>query len=391
MKRLLILTLCLCAGISFGSQASDTVERILVTVDADYHARISVGPDGRVQYLPTDSEDIDTQYLAIADTLLQHYPELTLEDRWPISRLNIYCYVFALRPDVQPQDVIARLARDARIESAQPMNQFETTTGTSDLRGLQDPAAMKLISDLHRVTRGENISIAIIDSAPDLAHEDLEGLDYRYFDLTNRKRDANGEAHGTAITGLLAARNDNQFGIDGIAPAAHYLLLRGCWEEVTDQSASCNSFTLAKALSLAGDLKAKIVNLSLDGPHDPLLARLIESLANEGVIIFAAKRSAESFPGNLPDVIGISASVLSMSEHPDQRLTLLPANEYGFRSGVSIHTAEASGLAALLLAQHKPATLAEMRNLLHSMRNADNHSDAGDVFTKSWTKAYQGN
>ena len=93
-------------------------------------------------------------------------------------------------------------------------------------------------------------------------------------------RDAVPEMHGTAVAGIIGARADNGDGdrrrgagraADG---AARVLATAG-----RRIAAVCSSFTLAKALQFALDNDARVINLSLGGPRDRLLERLLEVAA----------------------------------------------------------------------------------------------------------------
>ena len=78
------------------------------------------------------------------------------------------------------------------------------------------------------------------------------------------------------MAGIIAANENNREGIVGIAPGAELFAYRACWPtQDASASATCNTLTLAKALSAAIDRKMNIVNLSLSGPSDPLLERIV--------------------------------------------------------------------------------------------------------------------
>src|ERR1700733_4015303 len=196
---------------------------------------------------------------------------------WPIAALRIHCIVFRVPENAEPAQMIARLASDSRVDSAQPLNQFATET-QSEESPYNDPYAslQTVLRDLaveqaQHWSRGAGVRIAIIDTGLDFEHPDFAGqvIERRNFvdaDEAAFRRDR----HGTAVAGVIAAVPDNHIGIVGIAPDAHLLALKACWQSATGSApAQCNSFTLAKALQSAIDLRADIVNLSLAGPADP--------------------------------------------------------------------------------------------------------------------------
>src|SRR5690606_15521474 len=101
-------------------------------------------------------------------------------------------------------------------------------------------------------------------------------------------------------------------GMVGIAPDSKMELYVACWAEQGVFGAVCDSFTLAKALDTLLDDPADILNMSLVGPYDPLLARLLKELERSGVIIVAAQpsqeRKANGFPASFGGVIGVDSS-----------------------------------------------------------------------------------
>jgi len=85
---------------------------------------------------------------------------------WPIALLGVHCLVYALPAGVAPELLLERLARDARVESAQPLQSFETlTTPYNDpYSTLQHNLAQMAVADAHALSRGDNVRVAIIDS-----------------------------------------------------------------------------------------------------------------------------------------------------------------------------------------------------------------------------------
>src|SRR5207342_1389762 len=108
------------------------------------------------------------------------------------------------------------------------------------------------------------------------------------------------ESHGTGVAGIIAAKADNGIGIVGIAPGATLTPLRACWEaEGQSGTALCSSFTLAKALQYALSGPTRVLNLSLGGPQDRLLERLLDKAIDQGIVVVGAVDPAHpegSFP-----------------------------------------------------------------------------------------------
>jgi subtilisin family serine protease len=163
------------------------------------------------------------------------------------------------------------------------------------------------------------------------------------------------------VAGVIAAVPDNGLGIVGIAPDVKLLLYKACWRvEPVGAKAACNSFTLAQALSAAIEAHADVINLSLAGPSDPLLTRLVERAVAAGIIVVGAVPSdglRDAFPSNIGAVIAVDAieggrTGLGIVRAPGHDvISLAPDGHYDFYSGSSLATAEVSGLVALMRAQ----------------------------------------
>lgn len=297
-------------------------------------------------------------------------------DAWPIALLGVHCVVFEMPPQAIGQDLLRALARDARVESVQPLNRFATAARElqAPLREMQYSVQSMQITQAHRWAQGRGVRVAIIDTGVDYRHPKLSGRVARHLDLVGRA-DARFEddRHGTAVAGVIAAADDGQ-GILGVAPQAELIALKACWPSQPGSSeAACNTFTLARALSAAIDLQADVLNLSLAGPADPLLARLVQKAIARGALVIGALPDTHDpgFPAMLEGVIAVRASAAhsaatrrSVVAPGEDIITTAPGARYTLTSGTSLSAAHVSGVAALLLEHRRGLTSAEFEQLL---------------------------
>ena len=294
-------------------------------------------------------------------------------DGWPILALGVHCAVFELPHDVAPSEALRQLVRDRRVESVQPLNSFATMSVNNDpYRGLQRNLDVMQVEQAHALSRGEKTRIAVVDTGIDARHPDLVGRVASQRNLVSSEP-MPAERHGTAVAGVIAALDNNREGIVGVAPAASLIGLKACWPSPSDTSASvCNTFTLAKALAAALDEHSDIVNLSLAGPSDPLLARLVEYGAKRGVIYVGALASAApGFPCDVTSVIcvgsaGDATASPQLFAPGSEVLTLAPDRRYDFLSGSSLAAASVSATIALLHSKQPDLTATQARTLLSS-------------------------
>lgn len=367
--RMLYFSLALfvvsCGCDALAEETPDPERDILVTFDNDAARSSSAGLGApyqrRKQYV------IARKVRRDAAAIAKEYSLQEIE-HWPIKSLSIYCFVYRLPEGADRQSVIATLSADARVETAQQLQSFDTSLNSHEsyddtYANLQYGLDILDIAPAHRTTRGAGIRIVIIDSQVDKNHEDLQGRidQVQEFSYKGVSKDEN---HGTAIASVIGARSNNALGIVGIAPEATLGVYVSCWSGGAEESAVCDSFSLSKALDAVLADPPHVLNLSLIGLYDPLLARLIRKAYDAGVVVVAASPSAaelqKDFPSNMQQVIavgttatdgsidGVSQSTLSA---PGNRiLVAVPADHYDFRSGSSLAAAHVSGVVALLLA-----------------------------------------
>ncbi len=304
---------------------------------------------------------------------------------WPIALLDVHCLVYAMPENADRDQLLAQLARDRRVESAQPLQTFGAQSNhyNDPYANLQHNIAQMAVAEAHAMSRGANVRVAVIDTGGAVDHPDLPTniLTRNFVDHDDRA--FSGDAHGTAVAGVIAAVTNNGIGIVGIAPDARLLLFKACWRaDGAVTRAQCNSFTLAQALAAAVEARADVVNLSLAGPKDPLLTRLVSRALDAGIIVVGAVPPdglRSEFPANIDAVIAVDA-LESGHGNPSVLLapgrdviSLAPQGHYDFFSGSSLATAEVSGLVALLRSVRPGLTAGEAKELLLS-----SSSDASD-------------
>ena len=361
IRRSLLALLCLCVfacaqleGRTETSAEGDSLERqVLVMLrlppphfrpDVNYAGSFDwrIGGDGRRQV----AERVANQY------------GLKVIDGWPMAALGVDCFVMEA-PDSGPlAPIVDKLSLDPRVESAQSMQLFRVLAHNDPLYPLQPSAKTWHLDELHRITTGRRIRVAEIDTGVEVDHPDLTGR----VAVARNFVDGRGnlaEMHGTAVAGIIAARANDGLGIAGIAPEAKLLALRACWPAATsgEAAALCSSFTLAKALQFALDENAQVINLSLGGPNDRLLERLLDTALSRGITIVGAANPEVGnggFPASHRGVLAVAvddghdvAGDILLAPGRDIPTTLVN-QKWGFVTGSSFAAAHVTGLVALL-------------------------------------------
>ncbi|MBS0455607.1 MAG: S8 family serine peptidase [Proteobacteria bacterium] len=289
---------------------------------------------------------------------------LTLVTDWAMPLLGLDCFVIQVPDDQLPESVAQALSRDPRVAWAQPMNLFRARGHNDPLYPLQPAAQAWHLLDLHEISTGRNVRVAVVDSSVDAQHPDLVGQVAEKENFVDSHRDVP-EDHGTAVAGIIAARAENGVGIVGVAPSARLLALRACWQE-NAQDTLCTSLSLAMALHFAITHDAAVINLSLSGPSDRLLDRLLDVALSRHISVIGAvdrKLPDGGFPASHSGVVAVADDTGGPTLHgallaPGRDVpTTLPGARWNLVSGSSYAAAHVAGLFALMR-ERAPASTA---------------------------------
>ena len=211
---------------------------------------------------------------------------------------------------------LAQLKGDPRIEYAEPnfLGKFEDVPAPAGAPN--DPEAANAwwidavaARQAWAVSRGRDVTVALLDSGVDLSHPDLapniRSDGYNFGDGNPTPQDQVG--HGTNVAGLVAAVCNNGAGACGIADQVRLLPVK------ISQGATLtfDSATLAEAIDYAILHGAQVINLSLTlSDQTQTVASALERALAAGIAVVAAAGNGGgtvSFPANYPGIIGVSS------------------------------------------------------------------------------------
>jgi len=345
---LFALLLC-CIGGPARAQAEEAQRQVLVMLQLP---KAHYRPDG--SYAGTYGEGVGRQSRQQLAQALAQAHKLEMRSEWAMPLAGVDCFVMRLpegdaRSAAQVAEVVSG---DRRVAWAQPVSLYRAQGSQQEPLYQAQPAASQWhLAELHQLATGRGVRVAILDSGVESGHPDLEGQVVVNQNFVDDRAPA-AEGHGTAVAGIIVARADNGIGIAGIAPQARLLALRACWQAASAQTL-CTSLALAKALYAAIQQGADIINMSLGGPDDRLLALLLDqALARGASIVAALPGEGGPFPANHPGVFVVgtapplpAGAVLAPGRDVP---STAPGGGWSLVSGSSFAAAHAAGLLALV-------------------------------------------
>lgn len=283
----------------------------------------------------------------------------------------------------------ATLSLDVNVDLAQPEYRYRTMAPDNDERqwAPKDPFAWMNYGPgqtgadrIQNTVTGKGVTVVIIDTGVDIEHPELVGQFVKQIDTSGFGLSP--DRHGTAVAGIIAGLPNNGVGAQGVAPGVTILAIKACQPESPSVvEARCWSSTIAKALNAALQTDAKVINLSLGGPEDPLVKMLLEKAMEEGRIIIAAagnsgKDGQAPFPAAYPRVMAVTAvdardrlyanavngEFVDISAPGVEIPVPVPGETYPAQlTGTSMATAHVSGIVALLMELRPDLTASELR------------------------------
>jgi subtilisin family serine protease len=282
-----------------------------------------------------------------------------------IPLLGARAALYRIRDRRSEQQVIAAMAGDGRVREVQLNYRYRRQAGpTAAADRLPQYGHLKVeLPGAHELAQGRDVVVAVIDSAVDVDHPDLEGAVAGSFDAVGGS-DKVPDFHGTAIAGIIRARGV----LEGVAPEAALLAVRAFQATRAGEMPETSSWVLLKAIDWAVANKAKVLNLSFAGPRDPAVHQILQAASKRGVVAVAAAgnggpKAAPAYPAAYPEVIAVTAlderdrlyqhanrgSYIFVAAPGVDILAPVEKGRHSYLSGTSFAAAYVSGIVALLL------------------------------------------
>jgi subtilisin family serine protease len=299
-------------------------------------------------------------------------------------------------------DVIRALEADrSAVRRAQPNYRFALQQDSVSTAAYAQYALGKLhLPQAHRLSIGDKVMVAVIDSGIDATHPEIDGLVAGSLDALNSRDGPHG--HGTAMASAIIAHAR----LRGVAPAARILAIRAF--DSTGTANQATTLTILRGLDWAVAHGARVINMSFAGPNDPELARGIAAARQQGIVLVAAvgnagPKSPPLFPASDPNVIAVTATdaqdkllpVANRGRHIAVAapgvdiLAAAPDGIYQMVSGTSIAAAHVSGIVALMIALKRDLSPAAVKTLLLSCARDLGPKGRDDQFGAGLVDAYR--
>jgi type VII secretion-associated serine protease mycosin len=231
------------------------------------------------------------------------------------------------------------------------------------------------VDQAQRITKGDGVIVALLDTGVDATHPDLRGAVLPGRQTVQNKPAGNLDAvgHGTGMAGVIAGRgHGGDRGVLGIAPRAMIMPIR----PVND------TYFVAQGIRYAVAHGAKVINMAFGTRDSESLRSAIQEAAAADVVLVGTSGNHGDTTNDLeyPGVLTVGAvdrdnRIAKISNHGEQVDLVAPGveipgpapgNTYVRGDGTSGAAAIVAGSAALIRAKYPDLTAAEVVERLTS-------------------------
>lgn len=150
--------------------------------------------------------------------------------------------------------------------------------------------------------------IGVIDTGLNAEHESLPRFRLEVVRIAPDALPPSGAMHGTSVASILIGQAGSR--VPGLLPRASVIAVDAFHRDGRDERSDV--YSLLAALDLLVQRGVRVINLSLSGPPNQPLERLVTELAAQGVVLVAAAgndgaRAAPAYPAAYPGVIAVTA------------------------------------------------------------------------------------
>ncbi len=214
------------------------------------------------------------------------------------------------------------------------------------------------------ISKGSSdIVVAVVDTGVDMKHPEFKDklvAGHNFINNSNRPQDDNG--HGTHVSGIIAARTNNNAGVAGMSWNSKIMPVKAIGSD-----GSGTAFDIAQGIYWATDHGASVINLSV-GNYTPsaALKEACRYAYDHNVVLVAASGNDNSdqpsYPAAYPEVIAVAAvdhlkNRAEFSNYGDYVAVAAPGvdipstyidSDYAALSGTSMACPHVTALASLI-------------------------------------------
>lgn len=266
----------------------------------------------------------------------------------------------------------SQMAQMTPAQMAQ-MNQSEMDKPVPDTKNMKEVSQRQISNSVsywyNQNIKGNHVKVAVLDTGIDISNKDLSYKKGINFVGANKNNFNDDHGHGTKISGIIGAR-ENNYNLLGIAPESELYIAK-----VADKNGNVKIEDLVKGINWAVSQKVDVINISLEFPKGSKeLQNAVANAYKQNIIVISScgninypGDTSSAYPGVYPKVISVGMlntdGKIYSNEFKQKKVDVFAPGEDIFSTylnnkmtldtGVSFATAYTTGYTALLIQQYK--------------------------------------
>lgn len=247
---------------------------------------------------------IERQWLMLSDEESLQKLQLAgvkLLEQQEYKALGLSLIRFTVPAELDSKAALAKILSSAQLATLDRNHVFASQTAT------QAPTATNT-QVKQAAMCNDNLTIGMLDTAIQLDHPALAQATIISQDFVTNN-DSSPRLHGTAIAGLLVGQSAQ---LNPLLPHAK-LFAASVFYRQSDYAQGATMLHLVEGLNWLAAQNVKVVNMSLAGPDNQILALVIQKLSAKNMLIVAAAgnegpAAPAMYPAAYPQVLAVTAS-----------------------------------------------------------------------------------
>jgi minor extracellular protease Epr len=254
---------------------------------------------------------IERQWLMLSDEESLQKLQLagvTLLEQQEYKALGLSLIRFTVPAQLDSKAALAKILPAAQLATLDRNHVFASQTAAQTTQAAEQAPTAINTQAKQAAMCNDSLTIGMLDTAIQLDHPALAQATIVSQDFVTQN-DSTPRLHGTAIAGLLVGQSVQ---LSPLLPHAK-LFAASVFYRQSDYAQGATMLHLVEGLNWLAAQDVKVVNMSLAGPDNQILALVIQRLSDKNMLIVAAAgnegpAAPAMYPAAYPQVLAVSAS-----------------------------------------------------------------------------------
>lgn len=235
------------------------------------------------------------EHVSLGATVIQSIPALKYD-------------VVRIQKGQDTKEVFKKYEKIGKVKSIAPSVQYKKFATNDEKVGDAYALSSLKIEEAWKLAGNNEVKVAVIDTGTNVKHPELKHSMIAPYNAVNPAHAVVPDVHGTHVSGIVSAKENNKIGAHGINPNAKVMSI-----DVFNGGEGAADFNIAKGILHAVEQGVDVINMSLGGPQRSTVVQeaIYKAVENNVVVVAAAGNESTdmySYPAAYDGVISVGAT-----------------------------------------------------------------------------------